>query len=461
MGRMIGSELSSVNSRLLGLCCLVACLFGLALPSLSQEQADEEAGDPTVDVVPTDDDVDDEADAEAEAEQAALAQAALESELASARRFEAELEALLLADGQLDTAQDDAQTKLTSLATRCGILSNSAMHEEVRLVLLGYQARALAALASIPPEGDDPGQAEQLNDVAQQIAAIDLPGAAPAADYWLLIADMIRQMPNKQASTKRLVRTEQALNIFIRKYEQDPDAAEYLVDTRLSLAQLLDQRGAQRGVAEQLKQIGELPEDSPRLGESNRLRERIAKWQTPIAFESLSTQLVNWNSTDHIGKPVLIHVYADSVESSVRMIDVISRRIVEGSLSGIAVVSLRVGDPVAGSSTPPWPALPVQLEPGGVLDQLGVTALPTLAWLDSEGRLASIGTTAAVLDQLESIQPDEPEEEANEPKEADEPDAEAPAKAPAAVPADQPEAAATVPEQPAEPDGEAVENSPF
>lgn len=357
-------------------------------------------------------DAETEVDAEAEAQAAAAARAAFESELASAKRFEAELNALLLPDGQIDTAQDDAKIKLMSLATRCGILSNSAMHDEVRLVLLGYQARALAAMTSVRPVQDS-GRADQLNDVAQQIAAIELPGAAAAADYWLLIADMTQQASARQSTTQRQARTENALNAFIRKHEQDPAATEYLLDTRLSLAQLLDQRGAQRAVAKQLESIGKLPQDSPRLSETNRLGSSVARLGRPIVFESISTRLTTWRSSDHVGKPVLIHVYADSVESSMRMIDVISRRIVEGTLSGIAVVSLRVGEPVAGSNAPPWPTLPVQLEPDGVLDQLGVTALPTLAWLDEQGRLASIGTTAAVLDQLALIQRERPQDNAD------------------------------------------------
>ena len=338
-------------------------------------------------------------------------QAALESELASAKRFEAELDALLLADGTLDTTRENAQLKLGSLATRCGILANSALHDEVKLVLLGYHARALAALASLQPEGQNQDRMEQLNDVAQQMAAIDLPGATAAADYWLLVADMAAPASSKQSPTRRQAGIERALVSFIKAHEGEPAAAEYLLDTRLSLMQLMDQRGAQQDALKQLSHIGTLPEDSPRLGEAKRLRESIARLGTPIAFDSISTELNEWRSSDHLGKPVLIHVYADRVAPSVRMIDVISRRIVSGSLGGISLVSLRVGEPVAGSSAPPWPTLPVQLERGGILDQLGVTALPTLVWLDGEGRLASIGTTAAVLNQLKNLQV----EDANEP----------------------------------------------
>lgn len=352
-----------------------------------------------------------EADAEAQAEiDAAADRAALESELASARRFEAELEALLLTDGQLDTTQgDDALIKLAGLATRCGILANSAMHDEVKLVLLGYQARALAALASLEPaaQEQDPSRLEQLGEVAQQIGLLDLPAAQPTADYWQLLADMARLASSKETPAQVRELTEWVLSRYIDQHEDNEHAGEYLLDARLSLAQLMDQRGAQREVAKQLKHIGKLPPDSSRAQELQRLHDSIARIGTAIEFESLSTQLATWRSSDHRGKPVLIHVYADRVEPSVRMIDVISRSIVEGTLSGIAVVSLRVGEPIASSAAPPWPTLPVQLEPKGVLDQLGVAALPTLAWLDDKGQLVSIGTAPAVLDQLAALQPDE------------------------------------------------------
>lgn len=392
-----------------------------------------------------------EPDVEALADEA-IAQAALESELASARRFEVELAALLQPDGQLDTTQgDEALTKLASLATRCGILANSAMHDEVRLVLLGYQARALAALISLEPADpqQDPTRIEQLHDVAEQIGDLDLPGTEATADYWALLAAMANQAKSQASPAQQRALTEWSLSRYIDKHEADEDAAEYLLDTRLSLAQLMDQRGAQQEVLKLLEQIGKLPADSPRSQEIKRLRDSAARLGTPIQFESISTQLATWRASDHLGKPVLIHVYADQVEPSVRMIDMISRSIVEGTISGIAVVSLRIGEPIAASASPHWPTLPVQLEPKGVLDQLGVAALPTLAWLDEEGKLISIGTTAAVLDQLATITADDAEDPAEEAQ-----DAEA-IEAPEPQPEPKPEL--TEPEQPAEEDKEPTE----
>lgn len=390
-------------------------------PSVPPAEVEDGAGSlglPSIDEAPEQPlDTDDAAEAQADE---AADQAALESELASAKRFEGELAVLLQADGQLDTTHGDAAlTKLAGLATRCGILANSAMHDEVRFVLLGYQARALAALISLEPadQQQDPSRVEQLRDVAEEISELDgLPGSQASADYWALLAAMADRAQSQAPPAEQRALSEWNLARFIQTHADDLDASEYLIDTRLSLAQLLDQRGAQRRVVKLLDQIGELPADSPRAQELKRLRDSTARLGTSIQFESISTQLARWRSSDHLGKPVLIHVYADQVEPSVRMIDVISRSIVEGTISGIAVVSLRIGEPVAASASPPWPTLPVQLEPKGVLDQLGVAALPTLAWLDETGKLVSIGTTAAVLDQLKSLQAQAAEEAERDPQ---------------------------------------------
>lgn len=342
----------------------------------------------------------------------ASARAALESELASAKRFEAEVAALLKPDGQLNTTLgDEAPIMLASLSTRCGILANSAMHDEVRFILLGYQARALSALASHEPANpqQQPSRLEQLKEVASQIQALALPGAQAAADYWVLLASLAEQSGGDASAAQVHALAERLLQAYLDKHADDAYAAEFLIDTRLSLARLLNQRGAQRQLADQLVKVGELPPDSPRRIEVKALRDSLARLDATIRFESITTQLEPWRSSNYLGKPLLIHIYADSVEPSVRMIDSINQRIVSGSVGGIAVVSIRVGDPVASTVSPPWPTLPVQLEPGGVLDQLGVVALPTLAWLDENGRLASIGTTVAVLDQLASVRPERPD----------------------------------------------------
>lgn len=264
----------------------------------------------------------------------------------------------------------------------------------------------LASLARLDraAEGDaqKPDWLGQLRAVAAQARALDLDQADATADYWLLLADLSETAEIAASDGARQKLAELLLTGYIDRYHRVPAAAEFVADARLSFAQLLDQHGDQKGVAKQLAMIGELSEDSPRLEEARQLIERVERIGTPIRFEAVTTRGVVWNTKDHLGSPVLIHIYADSVEPSVKMMTQIQRAIDNKTLGGIRIVSLRIGEPSAEVSPPRWPVVPVALDPGGVLEQMGVQALPTLAWLDAEGKLISIGYTTGVL----SEQPD-------------------------------------------------------
>jgi|GEM_PF-2374874 len=406
-----------------GTALALSALLVVASPMLAQDDSPPDdgpavAGEPG----PEGPGIEEDKEAQEKADEDALA-----SELASAQRIKEELDAALLPDGRVGgDEQDEVVTRLANLATRCSVLANSAVHDQTRLVLLGYEARALAALAPLEePNADDPlGQRrlKKLRSITDELRELDLPNAVSAGDYWQLCADLAEASQAEGSVPARQALAEELLAGYIEAHANRPGASEYLVDTRLSLARMLDERGDQRGVAKQLDALGKLPEDSARQPEIKQLRVSVERLDKPIGFEAVTTRLEVWRSADFAGKPVLIHIYADTVEPATQMIDTIQRAIGEGSLSGIAIVSLRVGEPVADTPMPPWPTLPVQLEQGGVLDQLGVTSLPTLAWLDGQGRLVSIGHTAAVLTQRPVPEPEpelEPEPEAGD-EDADE-----------------------------------------
>jgi len=331
--------------------------------------------------------------------------AGLEDELSNAMRLRAELDALLTADGRLRIeAGESGPARLAGLATRCEVLINSAVNDRTRGVLLGCKARALAALTQFEyaanPAGSGQLRLGQLRAVADQISALDLPSAAPASDYWQLLADLAdTERSNASPRSKRAL-AEELLAGYIEHYADLPVGIEYVADVRLSLARILDERGDQLAAADQLDHIGALSADDPRTAEVERLRSRAERVGTPIAFEGLTTRLNYWQSARYLGKPILVHVYADSVASSVALIEQMSQAIAEGELVDCTVVSLRLGEPVPATPEPEWPVLPVDLNPGGVLDRLGVDALPTLVWIDAQGRLASIGYIPAVLDQM-------------------------------------------------------------
>lgn len=337
-------------------------------------------------------------------------------ELASALRLKSELDAMLTAEGRAaPSAADGEDNPLAGLATRCALLANSAQSLQARAILLDCQARANAALAQV--EADASSQTyqrrlQQLRSAAEKLRQLEVPIAQPSADYWLLLADLADTAQLSAGIASRQALAEELLSAYLEAYRDNELAREYVIDARLSLAQLMDQRGDQAQALAQLEAIGDLPADSPRKTEIDRLTASAQRVGKSIDIEGVTTQLKVWRLSQHAGHPVLIHIYADAVEPSVAMIDSITQAIAQESLGGCTIVSLRVGEPVSGARLAPWPTLPIGLEEGGVLDQLGIDALPTLVWIDAQGKVASIGHTTRVLDQV----PQAPRDEASQPE---------------------------------------------
>lgn len=319
--------------------------------------------------------------------------------------------------------------KLEQLATRCALLANSVSDDEERFELLSYRARSLSLLIRLDSElSVAPAEEKatvkrdwlaQLRGVAEQIKQLADIRSYYAGDYWRLLANLAAARrdaigaPDQQADPQKLLaqshaRAERFLQTYLSRYADVLEAAEYITDARLALAKLYDDRGDQAAAARQLGMIGQLPETSPRYAQTQRLRERIARIGQPVAIDAITTDLINWRSQDHAGRPVLIHIYADSLDPPATLTQALQDRIASRSLGGFSIVSLRVGEALADTPAPPWPVVPVSLETDGLLDQLGIDALPTLLWLNPQGQLASIGHTLAVLDQMPADQPAAP-----------------------------------------------------
>lgn len=342
-------------------------------------------------------------------------------DLAIAVGLRDEIEAILGADGSAYAqAEPSIEVRLSQQAILIDALTGLIESERARAILLASQARAVASLAQLQgPEDEQTRQRWmlQLRSVVASLGKLNLPDARREADYWQLLADLADAAHLSAAVDARQVLAEKLLTDYIDVYADDRAADEYVVDARLSLARLLDDRGDQGGVAKLLDAIGELPKDGPRAEQASQLRASISRIGKAIEIEALTTRVSVWKLSEFAGQPVLIHVYADAVEPSLAMIETIRRAIQAGRLGGVAVVSLRVGEPIEGAPIAPWPTLPIGLEPDGVLDRLGVAALPALVWIDARGRVASIGHLPAVLDQLPKPDPEteDPAEEQPDP----------------------------------------------
>jgi len=358
------------------------------------------------------------ADEPASAAQATPDLDAPQTEQDSVDRIYQEISELLTEEGRPVTPGDTAVAdKLADLATRCGVLANNVRSDDARAVLLSCQARVIAALTQLDPADlaateKAEEQFKHLRETGEQIRSLARPDSQPASDYWKLTADLAEISRSKASIGLRQSLARQMLGDYIDHYAKSQQAGDFVIDARLSLASLLDECGNQQAAAEQLEAIGEVDQASPRFPAYSRLENRAQRIGKAIQIEGVTTSAQRWRLSEQEGRPVLVHVYSDSVESSLKMIDAIRSSLTTQTLGGFRIVSLRVGNAIPGSPTPPWPTLSVDLQPGGVIEQMGVDALPTLAWIDQRGHLASIGHTLAVIDRI-PVEPkaDEPAEE--------------------------------------------------
>ena len=331
-------------------------------------------------------------------------QFALADELAGAVRLRSEIDEVLVGQDKGDGDDHPSmEARLAGFAVRCEVLADHAQADHAKAILLSCEARVNAALVYL----QDPAMQRvlasrlaQLRSAAQAMRGLSAPHAQTDADYWELVANLAQAAHLQAGVEARQALAEKLLGSFIQTYKDEPSADDYVVDARLSLAQVLDDRGDQAGVRKQLEQVGELPSDSPRAEQARLLRASVARIGKKVRIEGVTTRVSVWKLSDFAGQPVLLHLYADAVEPSVAMIQTIREAIEQGKLGGAAVASLRIGESIEGAPSTPWPTLPIDLEPGGVLERLGVTELPALVWIDAQGRIASIGHTAATLDQM-------------------------------------------------------------
>ena len=105
------SRLFGTSGRGLLMHCLLASAVGLTQSSIAQDGPVEATTDEpreAIETAPVEAATDETDTALLDEERSRTAQTALDSELASAKRFEAELNALLLTNGQLNNTDDDA-----------------------------------------------------------------------------------------------------------------------------------------------------------------------------------------------------------------------------------------------------------------------------------------------------------------------------------------------------------------
>lgn len=359
---------------------------------------------------------------------------------AAAIELEEELSTLVGSDGlPIELGNADVRDALRDVATRCDLLSHGAGESPALRVLAETQARAHNALVQDAAAHGHAAEVArgltQLRHAANRLAGLDVPGAEAAGAYWRMLADLIDvNRTVAEPHSRRLIARELFAH-YVANYAEDaaedPAARAYLADVRVALARMLDEAGRQQDAVDALGDLASAEPGDERYEQVRGVLARHGRLGEPVSFELAGPTGQPWRVADQAGRPLLIHLYQHGVEPTAGSVVALRRAIAQARHGGFAVVSIHVGAVEPGQNLPPWPTL--VLEPGsrGVLEALGVDAVPAYVWLDAEGRLASIGRTPEVVSRVPGAElpPAEEPDEDNLPAEdaADAPAADTPA----------------------------------
>lgn len=333
---------------------------------------------------------------------------------ATARELERELSGLIGPDGlPIALGPGPVREALRDVATRCELLAHGTGEPIALEVLYASEARVYNALVQDAAAHGEPVDVArglaQLRDAARRLGDLDTPSAATAGAYWQMLADLIDANRTIDNAADRRVLVREMVSRFVEEYGdvpgQDGPDSEYVLDARVALARLMDEAGQQQAAIEALGPLTDLSEDDPRYEQVQAVVAHHALLGREVELELPASDGGAWRLSDHAGKPVLVHVFAQGVGDSGESVPALRRGIAEARLGGYAVVSLHVGTLIPGRALPPWPTALVEPGRRGVLDALGVDAVPMYVWLDHAGRVAAIGRTLDVVRQIPAPPP--------------------------------------------------------
>lgn len=297
-----------------------------------------------------------------------------------------------------------------------GSIALQAYHVLTRLAQQTQNARELAYRVG------------QLRSTAWKTKRLPGASAVVVGDFWLLLADLIdinRTGLGIDTSQQQAI---QRLERFLRDYLptrtlgtkaqvvfSDTDATidpamggehlEILRDVRLGLLELYDQRGMTRQACRLIHEIHrDLPPGDTRttgylastFGYCSLLGQRFeAQLQT--------VRHGVWSSEDYQGQPMLIHLWADWVGPS-RVFEELRSVYASYQPRGLAMISVNVyADHTATQPGVDWPVCMQSPEDEGLRRLFMIHSLPRFILLDPKGRVASVASSLAILDQVESM----------------------------------------------------------
>ncbi len=261
----------------------------------------------------------------------------------------------------------------------------------------------------------------RLNALARKTMKIGGPAGQRLGDFWALQVDMWEMVRAQVDLAVRQRHAIEQLERFLDRHaqgqhpanldadpEMDPVAMAMLRDAKLVLLALYDQYGMS---PEACDLVAELRASLHRDDEDWRTYlDRVFGYCSILGqrFDA-SLPLEDgdwWCSQDHRGRAVLLHVWSRGATVSPQDVYALQRIDARYSHLGLAVLSVNV-DQFTDRRKPPlygdWPICWQPPDQQRLTDLFRLTWLPRFVLIDRQGRVAAVGGSPNVVDQLESL----------------------------------------------------------
>ena len=296
---------------------------------------------------------------------------------------------------------------LVDLASRAGVLARQPLGVQTQLAAGNLEMRAYNALAQSAQQANRPGEASlriaQLRSSAQQIQQLSVEQAPAVGAFWLLQADLMDIARNHPDLASRQTHSIAQLQKFLDDHGQ----SEMALPVKVALLRVALQAGQSDRVGVLWLELRRsLGRDDPQRVYLEQARVVLELLGEPIELNLTTVEGQTWSLAQQRGRPVLIHVYAPGHGPSLALVESIEKMSQALGEARVSMLSLAVNQAGADGRDLSWPV--VQLaDDNPVWKTLGATALPWLVVVDADGKVAAVGQTAAVLEQIESLAPPE------------------------------------------------------
>ncbi|MEX1089823.1 MAG: hypothetical protein WEC36_11455 [Phycisphaeraceae bacterium] len=335
-------------------------------------------------------------------------------------RVQAELESALVALGLPDEAtRKAAAQQLDRLAQTSASLATLSPLPDDKLAARNLELQAYNTLAQQAQQDAQPAEVNrrvaQMRQTVDDVKQSTDPQAQALGEFWNLQADLVQINQSGQSQDGRQKAAIGRLERFLARPEavgQNTLGHGITGQAALTLLRLYDQRGMSDKACRLAEQLARDPECEPQVKAA--LEEGFAccaalgqRFDANLATRDGGT----WKSSQHLGRFVLIHFYADWFAPGAEDLEALrAARQRPGNKPALTILSVCVATPAGKAQDQPaapkamagidWPIYDEGPQQVSLSRMFAVRSLPRYVLLDRLGRVMAIGGSPAILEQI-------------------------------------------------------------